>query len=287
MTDEKYMPPKVWTWDQESGGKFANINRPISGATHEKDLPMGKHPMQLYSLGTPNGVKVTVLLEELLALGYEGAEYDAYLINIGNGDQFSSGFVKINPNSKIPALLDQSDGKEQRVFESGAILLYLAEKFSEFLPTTLNERTECLSWLFWQMGSTPYLGGGFGHFYAYAPEKFQYPIDRYTMETKRQLDVLDQRLSGSEFVACNKFTIADIATWPWYGQLVLGRLYSAGNFLDVTSYKNVVAWAEKIDKRPTASRARMVNRIVGNPKFQLHERHAASDFELKTHLLLF
>ena len=283
MTKEStYIPPEVWEWDKPSGGAFESINKPTAGSAYEQKLPRGKHPLQLYSQGTPNGVKITLMLEELLALGHKGAEYDAWLCRINKGEQFSSGFVEINPNSKIPALLDQSNGKEQRVFESGAILLYLAEKFSEFLPTELNKRTECLSWLFWQMGSTPYLGGGFGHFYSYAPEKFQYPIDRYAMETKRQLDVLDQRLSQTEFLACDKFTIADIASWPWYGQLVLGRLYSAGNFLDVTSYKNVVAWAEKIDRRPTASKARMVNRIVGNPKFQLHERHDASDFELKT-----
>jgi len=279
---DSYEPPKVWTWDAESGGKFASINRPIAGSTHEKDLPVGKHPLQLYSLATPNGVKVTVLLEELLALGHGGADYDAWLIKIGDGDQFSSGFVDVNPNSKIPALMDQSGDRPVRVFESGAILLYLAEKFGAFLPAGSADRAECLSWLFWQMGSAPYLGGGFGHFYAYAPEKFEYPINRFAMETKRQLDVLDRRLADRRNIVGDDYTIADMAIWAWYGQLVLGRLYSAADFLDVTSYKHVTRWANEIDARPAVQRGRMVNRTFGELEMQLHERHDASDFETST-----
>jgi len=279
---ENYEPAKVWKWDTESGGRFASINRPIAGATSEVDLKVGKHPLQLYSLATPNGVKVTVMLEELLALGHEGAEYDAWLVNIIEGEQFTSGFVDINPNSKIPALADHSGDKPQRVFESGAILLYLAEKFGEFLPKDHAARTECLSWLFWQMGSAPYLGGGFGHFYAYAPLKIEYCIDRFAMETKRQLDVLDQRLAISPMIAGDDYTIADMAIWAWYGQLVLGRLYSAAEFLDVTSYKHVMKWAKKIDERPGVKRGRMVNRAFGELETQLRERHDASDFETKT-----
>ncbi len=280
--DNTNTPPKVWTWDAESGGRFASINRPVAGATHDKDLPVGKHPLQLYSLATPNGVKVTVLLEELLALGHTGAEYDAWLINIGDGDQFGSGFVAINPNSKIPALMDYSGNTPQRVFESGAIMLYLAEKFGALIPEDPAQRTEMLSWLFWQMGSAPYLGGGFGHFYAYAPEKFEYPINRFTMETKRQLDVLDRHLAENTWFA-GEYSIADIAIWSWYGQLVLGRLYSAAEFLDVTSYKNVLRWAEAIDARPTVKRGRMVNRAFGDDlSMQLRERHDASDFDTKT-----
>ncbi len=277
-----YTPPKVWTWDQENGGQFASINRPIAGATHDKDLPVGKHPLQLYSLATPNGVKVTVMLEELLAQGVNEAEYDAWLINIGDGDQFGSGFVDVNPNSKIPALMDRSGAAPQRVFESGAILLYLAEKFGHFLPKDHGARTECLSWLFWQMGSAPYLGGGFGHFYAYAPEKFEYPINRFAMETKRQLDVLDRQLADHPFIAGADYTIADMAIWAWYGQLVLGRQYGAADFLDVASYTNVMAWAQKIDARPAVKRGRMVNRTFGEPEMQLHERHDASDFDTRT-----
>ncbi len=282
MTDTTYTPPKVWTWDRENGGKFASINRPIAGATHEKVLPVGKHPIQLYSLATPNGVKVTVMLEELLALGVTGAEYDAYLIKISDGEQFGSGFVDINPNSKIPAMVDRSTPKPTRVFESGAILLYLAEKFGHFLPKDHAARTECLSWLFWQMGSAPYLGGGFGHFYAYAPTKMQYCIDRFAMETKRQLDVLDRHLAHSKYMAGNDYSIADMAVWAWYGQLVLGRLYSAGEFLDVASYAHVQRWAKAIDARPAVSRGRKVNRAFGEPETQLHERHNASDFDTKT-----
>ncbi|MGI9509642.1 MAG: glutathione-dependent disulfide-bond oxidoreductase [Geminicoccaceae bacterium] len=283
MSDkESYTPPSVWTWEMESGGTFASINRPIAGPTHEKELPVGKHPLQLYSLATPNGVKVTVMLEELLALGHAGAEYDAWLIKIGDGDQFRSGFVDINPNSKIPAMMDRSDKKPVRVFESGAILLYLAEKFGAFLPGDQAERTECLSWLFWQMGSAPYLGGGFGHFYAYAPEKFEYPIDRFTMEAKRQLDVLDRRLADHDHIAGKAYTIADMAIWAWYGQLALGRLYSAAEFLDVASYENVQRWAKAIDARPAVQRGRMVNRTFGDAEMQLHERHAAADFDTKT-----
>mgnify|MGYP000212252800 CR=1 FL=1 len=278
-----YTPPKVWTWNKESGGRFASINRPIAGATHDKELPVGKHPLQLYSLATPNGVKVTVLLEELLALGHEGAEYDAWLINIGDGDQFGSGFVDVNPNSKIPALMDHSTTPPTRVFESGAILLYLAEKFGgAFLPSDPALRAECLSWLFWQMGSAPYLGGGFGHFYAYAPEKWEYPIDRFTMEVKRQLDVLDRRLAENAYVVGKDYTIADMAIWAWYGQLVLGRLYEAGEFLDAESYTHVLRWAKEIDARKTVLRGRMVNRAFGEPSLQLHERHDAGDFETRT-----
>ena len=280
--DTEYTPPKVWTWDKESGGRFASINRPVAGPTHDKELPLGKHPLQLYSLATPNGVKVTVMLEELLALGERGAEYDAWLIRIGDGDQFGSGFVGINPNSKIPALLDRSEAKPQRVFESGAILVYLAEKFGHFLPTETAARAETLSWLFWQMGSAPYLGGGFGHFYAYAPAKFEYPINRFAMEAKRQLDVLDRELAGKPFIAGDEYTIADMAIWPWYGQLVLGRLYDAAEFLDVASYAHVLKWAETIDARPAVRRGRMVNRVNGDPALQLHERHDASDFDTRT-----
>lgn len=277
-----YTPPKVWTWTPGNGGRFANINRPVAGATHDKELPVGKHPFQLYSLATPNGVKVTVMFEELLAAGHEGAEYDAWLIRINEGDQFGSGFVAANPNSKIPALMDHSGDTPQRVFESGAILLYLAERFGAFLPTDHAARTECLSWLFWQMGSAPYLGGGFGHFYAYAPEKFEYCIDRFAMETKRQLDVLDRHLAEHAYMAGDEYTIADMAIWAWYGQLVLGRLYEAAEFLDVTSYRHVMAWAEKIDARPAVKRGRMVNRAFGDPALQLHERHDASDFDMRT-----
>ncbi len=280
MTTASYTPAKVWVWDQESGGKFASINRPIAGPTHDKELPRGKHPFQLHSLATPNGVKVTVLFEELLAAGHSGAEYDAWLINIGEGHQFSSGFVDVNPNSKIPALMDYSGDTPIRLFESGAILLHLAEKFDAFL--THEARAEMLGWLFWQMGSAPYLGGGFGHFYAYAPEKFQYPIDRFTMEAKRQLDVLDRHLAERDWMAGDTYTIADIAIWSWYGQLVLGRLYNASEFLDVASYKNVMKWAETIDARPAVLRGRMVNRAFGEPELQLHERHDALDFDTKT-----
>mgnify|MGYP001321472120 FL=1 len=277
-----YMPPKKWTWDKENGGKFANINRPISGYTSEKDLPLGKHSFQLYSQGTPNGVKVTIMLEELLSLGITEAEYDAWLIRIGNGDQFTSGFVEINPNSKIPSLIDNSIEKPIRVFESGSILLYLADKFNQFIPKQFEKRTECLNWLFWQMASAPYLGGGFGHFYAYAPEKFEYPIDRFSMEVKRQLDVLDKQLLNNNYICCNEYTIADIAIWPWYGALVLGRLYGAEEFLDVKSYQNVVRWALMIDDRAAVKRGRMVNRINGDLDSQLHERHDAKDFISKT-----
>jgi GSH-dependent disulfide-bond oxidoreductase len=283
MSSEKsYTPPKVWTWDKESGGKFASINRPVAGATQEKDLPVGKHPLQLYSLATPNGVKVTVMLEELLALGHSGAEYDAWLIRINDGEQFGSGFVEINPNSKIPALLDRSGDTPVRVFESGAILQYLAEKFGAFLPDSGAARAECLSWLFWQMGSAPFLGGGFGHFYAYAPEKFEYPINRYAMEVKRQLDVLDRRLSEHRFLAGNEYTIADMAVWPWYGTLVKGQLYEAGEFLSVHEYKHVLRWTNEIAMRPAVQRGRKVNRAWGEPSSQLHERHDASDFEFRT-----
>ena len=278
---ESYTPPKVWTWDSESGGKFASINRPIAGPTHDKELARGEHPFQLYSLATPNGVKVTVMFEELLEAGHKGAEYDAYLINIGEGDQFSSGFVNVNPNSKIPALMDLSGDKEVRVFESGAILLHLAEKFEAFLGPK-EHRAEMISWLFWQMGSAPYLGGGFGHFYAYAPEKWQYPIDRFAMETKRQLDVLDRQLAENTYISGEEYTVADIAIWSWYGQLVLGRLYEAAEFLDVASYKNVVRWAEAIDARPAVKRGRMVNRAWGELNEQLRERHAAEDFGTRT-----
>lgn len=276
---DTFVPPEVWTWNTESGGTFANINRPVAGPTHDRALPVGKHPHQLYSLATPNGVKVTVLFEELLALGIEEAEYDAWLIRIGDGDQFGSGFVEINPNSKIPALLDRSTRTPTRIFESGAILLYLAEKFDRFLG---SNRAEMLSWLFWQMGSAPYLGGGFGHFYAYAPEKWEYPINRFAMETKRQLDVLERRLADVDYIAGAEYSIADMAIWAWYGQLALGRLYGAGTFLDVESYTHVQRWAQQIDARPAVSRGRMVNRTSGNPAFQLRERHDASDFDLKT-----
>ena len=281
-TSSEYVPPKVWTWNKASGGRFANINRPIAGPTHDKELPVGKHPMQLYSLGTPNGQKVTIMLEELLALGHKGAEYDAWLIKIGEGQQFGSGFVAINPNSKIPALLDRSGPKPIRVFESGAILVHLAEKFDAFLPKEAAPRAECLSWLFWQMGSAPYLGGGFGHFYAYAPFKIEYAIDRFAMETKRQLDVLDRRLAESRFLAGDDYTIADIAVWPWYGGLAKGLLYGAGEFLAVHEYKNVQRWADAILERPAVKRGRIVNRLQGDPANQLHERHDASDFELRT-----
>jgi len=283
MSDSSdYIPPKVWTWTKASGGRFANINRPISGSTHDQDLPVGRHPLQLYSLATPNGVKVTVMLEELLALGHHGAEYDAWLIKIGDGDQFGSGFVAANPNSKIPALMDRSGPEPIRVFESGAILLYLAEKFGAFLPTEAKARAECLSWLFWQMGSAPYLGGGFGHFYAYAPTKIEYAIDRFAMETKRQLDVLDKQLERNEYVAGDAYTIADIAIWPWYGGLAKGWLYEAAEFLAVQDYKHVQRWADAIGKRPAAIRGRMVNRAFGEPSSQLHERHDGADFETKT-----
>jgi GSH-dependent disulfide-bond oxidoreductase len=284
MTDTpEYTPPKVWVWNKPSGGRFANINRPIAGATHEKELPIGKHPLQLYSLGTPNGVKVTIMLEELLALGHKGAEYDAWLIKIGDGDQFGSGFVAVNPNSKIPALMDRSGPKPIRVFETAAILVYLAEKFGELLPTEVGARAECLSWLFWQMGSAPYVGGGFGHFYAYAPTKIEYAIDRFAMEAKRQLDVLDRRLAESEYVAGPAYTIADIAIFPWYGGLCKGWLYGdAATFLSTREYKNVNRWADALLARPAVRRGRMVNRLSGEPSEQLHERHDASDFEKKT-----
>ncbi|ASW08407.1 glutathione-dependent disulfide-bond oxidoreductase [Rhizobium sp. 11515TR] len=278
----EYTPPKIWTWNKANGGQFANINRPIAGPTHEKELPVGRHPLQLYSLGTPNGVKVTIMLEELLALGHSGAEYDAWLIKIGEGDQFGSGFVDVNPNSKIPALLDRSGPKPVRVFESASILMYLAEKFGAFLPTEQPARAECISWLFWQMGSAPYLGGGFGHFYAYAPTKIEYAIDRFAMEVKRQLDVLDRRLAESEYIAGSDYTIADIAIWPWYGGLVKGWQYGAAEFLQVQDYKNVQRWAEQVYARPAVKRGRMVNRMSGDPSEQLRERHDASDFETKT-----
>ncbi len=278
----EYTPPKVWTWNKASGGRFASINRPISGSTHDKDLPVGRHPLQLYSLATPNGVKVTVMLEELLALGHRGAEYDAWLIRIGDGDQFASGFVAVNPNSKIPALMDHSGPTPIRVFESGAILMYLAEKFGAFLPTEGGARAECLSWLFWQMGSAPYLGGGFGHFYAYAPAKIEYAIDRFAMEAKRQLDVLDRRLAENEYLAGSDYTVADIAVWPWYGGLVNGWLYDAAEFLQVQEYRNVRRWADTVGARPAVQRGRMVNRITGEPASQLHERHDAGDFDTET-----
>jgi GSH-dependent disulfide-bond oxidoreductase len=276
-----YVPPKVWTWTKGSGGQFANINRPISGPTHDKELPVGRHPLQLYSLATPNGVKVTVMLEELLALGHGGAEYDAWLIKIGDGEQFGSGFVAVNPNSKIPALMDRSGPKPIRVFESGAILLYLAEKFRAFLPTD-RTRAECLSWLFWQMGAAPYLGGGFGHFYAYAPTKIEYAIDRFAMEVKRQLDVLDKQLADNEYVAGRAYTIADMAIWPWYGALAKGTLYDPGEFLSVQDYKHVQRWGQLVGNRPAIQRGRMVNRSFGELSSQLHERHDAADFETKT-----
>ena len=283
MSDSsEYTPPKVWIWNKANGGRFATTNRPTAGATHDKELPVGQHPMQLYSLGTPNGQKVTIMLEELLALGHSGAEYDAWLIKIGDGDQFGSGFVSINPNSKIPALMDRSGPEPIRVFESGAILMHLAEKFGVFLPADAGPRAECLSWLFWQMGSAPYLGGGFGHFYAYAPTKIEYAIDRFAMETKRQLDVLDRRLAGSMFLAGDDYTIADIAVWPWYGGLAKGLLYGGGDFLSVQDYKYVQRWADTIAERPAVKRGRIVNRLQGDPANQLHERHDAGDFETKT-----
>jgi GST-like protein len=279
LTDQdSYTPPKVWEWDSESGGRFANINRPISGATHEKVLPVGKHPLQLYSLATPNGVKVTVLLEELLALGKKAAEYDAYLINIGEGDQFGSGFIAVNPNSKIPALLDQSTSPPTRVFESGAILVYLAEKFDAFLPKEPSARAECMSWLFWQMGSAPYLGGGFGHFYAYAPEKFEYPINRFAMEVKRQLDVLDRNLAERKYLCGDEYNIADIANYAWYGSVVLSNIYDAEVFLDAASYQNVVRWASEIRDRPAVQRGQRVNKAWGPEEERVPERHDASDF---------
>ncbi|MGE4069581.1 MAG: glutathione-dependent disulfide-bond oxidoreductase [Lysobacterales bacterium] len=282
MNDSSYTPPKIWVWNKENGGRFAKINRPFAGATHEQELPTGQHPLQLYSLATPNGVKVTVMLEELLALGHAGAEYDAWLININEGDQFGSGFVSINPNSKIPALLDRSGPTPVRVFESGAILMHLAEKFGAFLPTAAGKRAECLSWLFWQMGSAPYLGGGFGHFYAYASSKMEYPIDRFAMEAKRQLDVLDRRLADSEFLAGADYSIADIAVWPWYGALAKGLLYDAGEFLQVQDYRHLQRWTDQIAQRPAVQRGRMVNRSWGEPSSQLRERHDASDFDTRT-----
>ncbi|MBX3200223.1 MAG: glutathione-dependent disulfide-bond oxidoreductase [Labilithrix sp.] len=283
MSDQpEYTPPRVWTWDKPSGGAFASINRPVAGPTHDKELPVGRHPLQLYSLATPNGVKVTVMLEELLAAGHTGAEYDAWLIKINDGEQFGSGFVGVNPNSKIPALVDRSGPAPQRVFESGAILLYLAEKFGAFLPEDHATRTECLSWLFWQMGSAPYLGGGFGHFYAYAPIKIEYAIDRFAMEAKRQLDVLDRRLRESAYLAGSEYTIADMAVWPWYGALAKGLVYGAAEFLAVHEYENVRRWTDAIARRPAVRRGRMVNRTFGEPSEQLHERHDASDFDTKT-----
>jgi len=276
-----YTPPKVWKWNKENGGRFAAINRPIAGPTQEKELPVGKHPMQLYSLGTPNGVKITVMLEELLELGHTGAEYDAWLINISEGDQFGSGFVDVNPNSKIPALMDHSTQPPTRIFESGAMLLYLAEKFDAFLPKDHAKRTECLSWLFWLMGSAPYLGGGFGHFYAYAPEKIEYCVDRFAMEVKRQLDVLERHLAENQFMAGDEYSIADMAIWPWYGAMVKGVLYEAGEFLEVHTYKNVIRWTDEIATRPAVKRGRMVNRVWGDPDAQVAERHDASDFEGK------
>jgi GST-like protein len=282
MDSFEYTPPKVWTWDKENGGKFSSINRPVSGPTHEKELPVGKHPLQLYSLATPNGQKVAIMLEELLERGHKDAEYDAWPIRIGEGDQFGSGFVAVNPNSKIPALMDRSGPKPIRVFESGSILLYLAEKFGDFLPTDLSTRTECLSWLFWQMGSAPYLGGGFGHFYVYAPFKIEYAIDRFAMEVKRQLDVLDKRLAENEYLSGGDYTIADIAVFPWYGGVAKGWAYDAAEFLSAHEYKNVLRWADAIAERPAVKRGRMVNRMSGDPAKQLHERHDASDFETKT-----
>ena len=282
MTDS-YTLPRVWTWDKDNGGAFASINRPVAGATHDRELPVGRHPLQLYSMGTPNGQKVTIMLEELLAAGHQGAEYDAWMVRIGDGEQFGSGFVSANPNSKIPALMDHSISPPQRVFESGSILVYLAEKFSAFLPSDPAKRTETLSWLFWQMGSAPMLGGGFGHFFAYAPEKFEYPINRYAMEVKRQMDVLDRRLESNEYIAGDSYTIADIAIWPWYGGVALGRAYEGADvFLDVGSYRNLQRWARQIDARPAVKRGRIVNRASGPLTEQLHERHDASDFDLKT-----
>jgi GSH-dependent disulfide-bond oxidoreductase len=282
MSDPTYTPPAIWTWDKASGGQFANINRPIAGPTHDKELPVGRHPFQLYSLATPNGVKVTVMFEELLAAGHSGAEYDAWLIRINEGDQFSSGFVEVNPNSKIPALLDRSGPEPVRVFESGSILIHLAEKFGAFLPASGPARTEALNWLMWQMGSAPMLGGGFGHFYAYAPEKYEYPINRYAMEVKRQLDVLNRRLAESEFIAGADYSIADMAIWPWYGALVKGIVYDAGEFLQVQDYTHVIRWTDQIAARPAVQRGRMVNRVMGDPASQLWERHDAGDFETKT-----
>jgi GSH-dependent disulfide-bond oxidoreductase len=282
MSDSEYVPPRVWTWNSENGGAFAKINRPIAGQTHDKELPVGRHPLQLYSLATPNGVKVTVMLEELLAAGHTGAEYDAWLVKITEGDQFGSGFVRVNPNSKIPALMDRSGPAPVRVFESGAILLHLAEKFDAFLPKSQPARAECLSWLFWQMGAAPYLGGGFGHFYAYAPTKIEYAIDRFAMEVKRQLDVLDRRLAETRYLAGSEYTIADMAVWAWYGALVKGLVYGAGEFLAVHEYKHVLRWTDEIAARPAVKRGRMVNRPFGDPAEQLHERHDASDFETKT-----
>mgnify|MGYP000106094881 CR=1 FL=1 len=282
MTDTEYTPPKIWKWNAENGGNWAKINRPIAGATSDRELPVGEHPLQLYSLATPNGVKVTIMLEELLALGHSGAEYDAYLINIGDGDQFGSGFVDINPNSKIPALMDHSGDKPQRVFESGSILLYLAEKFGEFLPKDPAARTECLNWLFWQMGSAPYLGGGFGHFYAYAPFKIEYCIDRFAMEVKRQLDVLDRHLANNRFMAGEEYTIADMAIWAWYGALVANRIYDAAEFLSTHEYEHVVRWEKEINERPAVKRGKMVNRAWGELNEQLRERHDSRDFELRT-----
>lgn len=286
MSDATYTPPEIWTWDSESGGKFANINRPIAGATHEKELPVGAHPFQLYSLATPNGVKVTIMFEELLEAGMTGAEYDAWLINIQEGDQFGSGFVGINPNSKIPALLDRSGDAPVRIFESGSILMHLAEKFDRFLPRSGAARAQTLNWLFWQMGSAPYLGGGFGHFYAYAPERYEYPINRFTMEVKRQLDVLDRQLADHEFIAGTDYSIADMAIWPWYGVLAQGKIYEAGTFLQVENYKNVQRWTKAIAERPAVKRGRMVNRAWGDPEEQLLERHDASDFENRTQDIL-
>lgn len=283
MNDKSsYTPPKIWKWDMESGGTWASINRPIAGPTHDKELPVGKHPLQLYSYATPNGVKIGIMLEELLEEGHDGAQYDAWLIDINKADQFSSGFTEANPNSKIPALIDHSSEQPRNIFESGAILLYLAEKFNAFLPTDPDKRTETLNWLFWQMGSAPFLGGGFGHFYAYAPTKYEYAIDRFAMEVKRQLDVLDRNLAERHYMAGDEYTIADIAIWPWYGALVRGLLYDAGEFLEVQSYTNLCRWANEIAKRPAAQRGRKVNRNWGDPKDQLHERHAASDFETMT-----
>ncbi len=282
MTHQSYIPPKVWQWKEESGGAFANINRPVAGPTHEKALPVGRHPLQLYSLATPNGMKAAIMLEELLALGHTGAEYDAHLIQISDGDQFSSGFVNINPNSKIPAMVDQSVTPSLRVFESGSILLYLADKFRALIPLTIGPRTECLSWLFWQIGTGPLLGGGFGHFYTYAPEKYEYPINRYTMEVKRQLDVLDRQLALHRYVAGDEYTIADIAIWPWYGELVNNKVYNAAEFLEAHTYQHVLRWADEIAQRPAVQRGRMVNRTWGEPYEQLHERHDATDFDTKT-----
>ena len=283
MSETTYTPPAVWKWEQgDDGNRFAKINRPIAGPTHDKELPVGEHPLQLYSLATPNGVKVTVMLEELLERGHSGAEYDAYLIRINDGDQFGSGFVAANPNSKIPALVDHSTDPPTRVFESGSILLYLAEKFGDFLPTEHHARTECLNWLFWQMGAAPYLGGGFGHFYAYAPEKIEYAIDRYTMEVKRQLDVLDRHLAESQYMAGSEYSIADMAIMPWYGALALGLLYGSGEFIEAHSYENVIRWTKELSARPAVQRGRMVNRTWGKPESQLHERHDASDFETRT-----